>query len=480
MEQLGNLDSLFVSLETSGAPQHVGCFGIYAPASGGIVRFGDVLAHIEQRLTQFPNFRRRLMQMPGRIDRPYWVTDDSFDIEFHVRHLSLPKPGDWRQLCIQIARLHARSLDLTRSLWQCYLIEGLEYFPDCPDGSFALYVKIHHSLLEGDFGQRFVDALHDSELLTAISAPVPEAADIVAEVRWSDSGLPPVWEGAQGVGKSFVQRIRRVLPLARTMASTAWDLSDTLWRIYREELPAPQLGPSCRFDHPLGQRRVVEATLFSRADFEVISAAEQVSIHDVAVAVIGGAMRCYLEHHDELPVQSIVAYMPIGIASEGDSSRGQMAVSTLMARVHSDIDDPIERLHSVHQSMDSAKCLLDTPLVDPLRMVGIVPPFMTRLMAHFYLDERMGALRPAGTVIANMDGIDGEQYCMGARLVQRYWLGALSPAVGLFHTLYSLNGKISVTVLADRTAMPDPTFYRECLEDAFFELRDAAFAAQQR
>ena len=476
MEQLGNLDSLFVSLETSGAPQHVGCFGIYAPGPLGVVRFSEVLGHIDQRLGQFPNFRRRLMQMPGRIDRPYWVADESFDIEFHVRHLSLPKPGDWRQLCIQIARLHARSLDLTRALWQCYLIEGLEYFPDCPEGSFALYIKIHHSLLDGDFGQRFVDALHDSE--PVLFAGLQGRAGTADDAPSSDNGLPPVWEGAQWVGKSLMQRVKSALPVARALAGTAWDLSDTLWRIYRDELPAPQLGPSCRFDHPLGPRRVVEGTLFSRGDFDAIRAGSAASLHDVAVAVIGGAMRSYLQWHEELPAESIVAYLPVGM--ESDSKAGRMAVGTLMARVHSDIADPIERLHYVQQSMHSARRLIDTPLVDPLRMVGIVPPFMTRMLVHLYLDERMSPLRPAGTVVANLHGAQGPQYCLGARLLQTHWLGALSPAVGLFHTVYSLNGKVSITVLADREAMPDPEYYRECLEDAFVALKTATFAAQRR
>ena len=165
MKQLGYTDSVFVSLETRSTPQHVAFFGIYDPvtAKDGLVRFKSVLANFEKRLHSLPHFRLRLVQVPGRLDLPYWVLDDEFDVEFHVRHLSLPKPGDWRQLCIQVARLHSRSLDMTRPMWECYVIEGLDNLQDCAPGGFAVYLKVHHSMIDGDLGQRIMTVLHDLE-----------------------------------------------------------------------------------------------------------------------------------------------------------------------------------------------------------------------------------------------------------------------------------------------------------------------------
>ena len=104
------LDAAFINLEQPNTPQHVGGLGIYDPstAPGGSVRFKDVIAGFERRLGALPIFRTRLVEVPGGLDRPYWVKDANFDVEFHLRHIALPEPGDWRQLCIQVARLHSR------------------------------------------------------------------------------------------------------------------------------------------------------------------------------------------------------------------------------------------------------------------------------------------------------------------------------------------------------------------------------------
>ena len=165
MKQLGVLDTAFINLEQTNTPQHIGGLGIYDPstAAGGFVRFKQVIANFEQRLHRLPLFRTRLHEVPGNLDRPYWVVDENFDVEFHLRHIALPHPGDWRQLCIQIARLHSRPLDMSRPLWEAYIIEGLDNIPELPEGSFAVYTKMHHALVDGAGGQSFMAALHDLE-----------------------------------------------------------------------------------------------------------------------------------------------------------------------------------------------------------------------------------------------------------------------------------------------------------------------------
>jgi WS/DGAT/MGAT family acyltransferase len=165
MKQLGTLDSAFINLEHANTPQHIGGFGIYDPstAPGGFVRFKQVIANFEQRLQNMPIMRTRLVEVPLGLDKPYWVIDDNFDTEFHLRHIALPKPGDWRQLCIQAARLHSRPLDMSRPLWECYIIEGLDKIPGLPEGAFAIYTKMHHSLIDGAGSQSFMQALHDLE-----------------------------------------------------------------------------------------------------------------------------------------------------------------------------------------------------------------------------------------------------------------------------------------------------------------------------
>ena len=140
MRQLSEHDAAFIYSDTAHANSNVTLLHIYdqSTAPGGVVRFKQILAHIESRLDQLPNFREKILRVPLDLDYPYWIEDENFNIEYHVRHIALPKPGDWRQFCIQSSRIHARPLDLSRPLREMYVIEGLDSFLDLPVGSFAV------------------------------------------------------------------------------------------------------------------------------------------------------------------------------------------------------------------------------------------------------------------------------------------------------------------------------------------------------
>ncbi|MCB1732701.1 MAG: wax ester/triacylglycerol synthase family O-acyltransferase, partial [Halieaceae bacterium] len=171
MKQLTGPDAMFLHMELKGFPMHIGGVSIYdqSTSPGGLVRFKDILAMFASRLDRSPIFRRKLAEVPFNLDQPYWVDDPDFDLEFHVRHIALPKPGDWRQLCIQVARLHARPLDRNRPLWEAYIIEGLNDLEGVPPGSFALYLKVHHAAIDGASGVQFFGAFNDI-------SPEPEPA----------------------------------------------------------------------------------------------------------------------------------------------------------------------------------------------------------------------------------------------------------------------------------------------------------------
>ena len=162
MKQLSGTDSLFLRMERGNQYMHVAGLGIYDPSTApdGKVRFKDVLRFFESRLDALPVFRRRLVRVPLRLDRPYWIEDPHIDVEFHVRHIALPAPGDWRQLCIQVARIHARPLDRSKPLWEAYVIEGLDNIEGLPTGSFALYIKFHHCAVDGEAGTEILKAIH--------------------------------------------------------------------------------------------------------------------------------------------------------------------------------------------------------------------------------------------------------------------------------------------------------------------------------
>jgi len=475
MKQLGYTDSIFVTLETPTTPQHIGFLGVYDPstAPNGMVRFKDVLANFGRRLNTLPTFRTRLVQVPGSLDRPYWVVDDSFDVEYHIRHIAVPQPGDWRQLCIQVARLHSRGLDLKRPLWECNVIEGLNNVEGVPPGGFAVYMKIHHSMVDGDLGQRVLAILHDLEADPMVYDDEEDEEEIAEGMQEEYSG--PMLGDTELITRAFTNRVRNVIPYAKTAVQVIGNLGDTLVKMARQELPAPAMGPKTRFDEPVGAHRVLDAASFDLNDIKAIKTVTHTSVNDVCVTICSGALRKYLEFHGELPDDSLIANMPVNMRKRGIVSDENNQIAAMMAKIHTEIADPIDRLHMVHDSIGDAKKFIGTPIAEPLKIVGLFPPFMAKPLSRLYAHGELTRFLPAGTpcVITNVPGPPMDLYSNGAKLVKMHLLGLLTPGVGLFHAIFSQGDVLSITVLCDRDMMPDPAFYRQCLEESFAELKEA-------
>ena len=151
MRQITGGDALFLYSDKQSGHQHLSVLYFYdqSEVKGGALRFKAILDHVERRLGRAPFFRQRLVGVPFNLDYPYWINDPHFDLEFHVRHIALPQPGDWRQFCIQASRLHSRPLDMSRPVWEMYVIEGLNKIDFLPPGSFAIMLKVHHVAIDG-------------------------------------------------------------------------------------------------------------------------------------------------------------------------------------------------------------------------------------------------------------------------------------------------------------------------------------------
>lgn len=467
MKQLGVLDSAFINLEQPNTPQHIGGLGIYDPstAPGGFVRFKQVISSFERRLATMPLFRTRLVEVPGGLDKPYWVRDENFDVEFHLRHIALPQPGDWRQLCIQAARLHARPLDMTRPLWEVYIIEGLDKIPNIPQGSFAVYTKIHHSLVDGAGSQGFMAALHDLEPVPAQQFQSMNSAEQGISDREPTSG--------ELLARAAINSAKSAVSLTKGAVGLTGDLVKMGLALSRDEMPAPEMyAPKTRLNKPVGPHRVFESATFKLIDFKALKNATATTINDVALSVIGGAMRKYLEHYNELPDESLTASLPVNMRSRRSQSKDNNQVGSIFASLHTNIAGPAERLQAIHISTQAAKQFGEkSPTVDALKLAGIFSPLVTKTAARLWSESEMSSALPTNisTVISNVPGPNFDLYCAGARLVSNHGLGLLTPGVGIFQMVYSSSNIFTISVLADRDIMPDPEFYRECIEESFEE-----------
>ncbi|POP52343.1 WS/DGAT/MGAT family O-acyltransferase [Zhongshania marina] len=469
MKQLGVLDTAFINLEHPNTPQHVGGLGIYDPstAPGGFVRFKGVIANFERRLLKHTIFRSRLLKVPGNVDRPYWVEDANFDVEFHIRHIALPQPGDWRQLCILVARLHARPLDMNRPLWEAYIIEGLDNIPGVPKGGFAIYTKMHHSLVDGAGGSSIMSVIHDLE---PDPAAVPQAPEVVTvDVAPGTMYL---------AGSAAVNNIKNSVKMLTGGVSVLRDLGKMAVGMAQKKIPIPSIkSPRTRFNTPVGPYRVFEAAEFELADVKFLKDASKVKINDVVLSVIAGGLRRYLEHHNELPDESLSVSIPLDMRTRRGLTDENNQVGSVFVELHTNIADPLERLAAVYKSSQEAKIYGEnSPLVDVLRLAGVMSPAITTSLVSSYVNNGLTRHLPLGisSVVSNVAGPNFPLYSAGAQMVRYYGLGLLTPGVGLFHLIFSSNGIMTMSILGDRNAMPDPAFYRECIEQSFDELLAAA------
>ncbi len=470
MEQLSGLDATFLNLETATAPTHVGGVAIYdqSTAPGGQVTFKGILANVESRLHLARCFRQKLVRVPFGFDHPYWIEDADFDLEFHVRHIALPKPGDWRQLCIQVARLHARPLDLNRPLWEMYVIEGLDGVEELPAGSFAIMTKIHHAAIDGVSGTEMVSAIHD---LT------PDGVAASPETPWVAESEPTLLELAL---RSTVNNIRQPFRFAQILGEAAPPAIRAFLQQREDAAGAAPVSeiPRTRFNGRVSPHRVFEATTFSLADVKQIrKRVEGATVNDVILAVVGGSLRRYLDHHGELPLGTLNAFAPISTRTESQKGTAGNQVAGMFVRLHTDEADPVVRLEKVYRttisSKEMSKAVGARSMTDVTQtMPGALAGISGRLVARTGLMSRMKPI--ANCVVTNIPGPQIPLYFTGAKMVGNFGLGLPMEGIGLFHCVLSYNGAITVAVTACRAQMPDPEFYAECMDASFKELREAA------
>ena len=467
MQQLSGLDASFLYLETGNTPMHIGSMAIYdqSTASGGHVTFKDILEFFEKRLHKARSFRQRLAKVPLSLDRPYWIEDPDFDLEFHVRHIALPRPGDWRQLCIQTARLHARPLDMTRPLWEAYVIEGLDNVAGVPKGSFALVMKIHHAAIDGVSGAEMAAAIHDLSPDAEVDEPLQE---------WVPERLPT---GVEMLTRSAIRSAQAPMKFAKLIYRSAPALARVIGGVASKQLKLPTKVPRTRFNGKVSAHRVFDGRQFDLDEVKAIKNSQTgTTVNDVIVSVCGGALRKYLQSKNELPDESLVAMAPMSVRPVDQRESAGNLVSGMSLPIRSDIADPLERLLAVNNESIMAKKLAHTMGPDlAADAAEFLPSTVSGLIARTYSSSRFADRAPPifNTVITNVPGVNVPMYSMGSKMVASYGLGPVVHGLGLFQPVLSYNNKITISAVSDRSMMPDPAFYIDCLQKSYDELKAA-------
>ena len=472
MQRLSPLDAGFLIGETRETPMHVGGLFLFKlPDGADETEFLRGLLDILKGTERFRiPFGHKLKMTPLGLAGPLkWLEDDKLDLEYHVRHSALPKPGRYRELFQLCGRLHQSLLDRHRPLWESHVIEGLQ------DRQFGLYTKMHHAAIDG------VGAVR---LGQSILSPDPDA-----RIEYSPFSLQ-AWEATRSQKqkpprkqlaipteldlKALADALREGLGLSGNLAkglqryTRAWlnPDQDNLMSFWKR---TPQTSVSRNIT---GARRFV-AQSYQLQRLRAVSKALGGTINDVVLAMCGGALRRYLSSRGELPDEPLTALTPVSLRTEADDDVAN-AVGALAANLATHIDDPERRFRVTQASMNDGKALLKTMNAKEIMLFSQVTAAPALLAGVLGLGERFP---PFSTVVSNVPGPRQQTYWNGARLDGAYPLSAIYHGFALNFTLVSNADNLDFGVIACRHSVPSCQRIIDDLELSLCELESVAGAA---
>jgi diacylglycerol O-acyltransferase len=487
MRQLTSLDAQFLAMETPRVYGHVGGFAVHDPttAPGGQLTREDICRLIGERIHLLPPFRWKLATVPLGLDHPYWIEDEDFDLDFHVRETAVPPPGGARQLGEQIARITSRQLDRSRPLWELYLVHGLE------GGKVGILTKIHHSAVDGMSGAEILSILLDSSP-EGREVPPPEAGygerapsqyemlgrGLLGIPRYpvrALRALPTVLPGlgdVPGIGVvPGAERLSRLASRAKGLPRGSLDGG-----VLNESRTAR--APRTRFNSRISPHRRFAFGSLSLAKVKAIKNELGITVNDVVMAVCATALREWMLERDELPKDPLVAMIPVSVRSEEERGSFGNRVSTMIVPLPTNEENPRTRLMLVHDSMRVAK---DRHNALPANLMQdatqfIPPALMSR--ASRVVMELAEVARPAlNVVISNVPGPREPLYLAGAELVANYPVSVIMDGVGLNITVLSYRDHIDFGIVADREQLDDAWPLMRKLSEALDETEDAICGA---
>ena len=466
MEQLSPQDAQFLYIESEHNLAHVTSVSIFDPGTvpgGRTVRFKDIIAHVASRLEPNPMLRRKLVHVPLELDYPYWVDDDYFDIEYHMRHGRLPAPGDWRQFCIHLARYHSRPLDMNKPLWEVFVVEGLDNIEGLPPGCYAVAIKIHHAAVDGASMTRFLLSLVDIDNKGTPAMPLDTA-------EATESPRPSLRAMAR---RAASNNLRSPARIADAILRNTPGIYESAKRAFEKRKEKGPTVPDTRFNGEVSPHKMFDAVEFDLDDFKAIrKLVPGCTINDVVLTVCAGGLRHYLMHHGELPNDPLVAWVPINARAGGaaDTDAPGNNITAMTTPIFTDEANPARRLEQVYESTrlsKEAKSGLSARLMTDI--TRHVPAATQVLVSRLVLQTGVAA-RVCNLFVSNVPGPQMPLYMNGAQQVGSYGMAPLGEGMGLFIATPSYNGKMYFNAISTREIMSDIRYFIECLELSMNEL----------
>ena len=461
MERLSALDASFLYGETPESPMHVAGLAIFESPPAGTDVFSAFREHLKSRLHLVPFFQRKLALAPIQLDHPVWVPDNDIDLDYHFRHVSLPKPGTREQLETLVARLHMILLDRTRPLWQYYVIEGLE------GGGFAVYIKMHHAGIDGGAGMAALPVIFST---TADPEPVEPPAP------GKETPSPEIFEL---ISDSYAKFFTQQREFYQSWPDIGKAIAKVGQRVTKDLANPPKLlpvAPKTLFNASLSSQRSFGTGTLPLGEAKAVAKLTRSKLNDIVMTVSAGALRRYLEMRNGLPDGPLIAAVPVSLRKAGNADMNNQ-VTVMFCNLATDIAEPIRRLEAiVASSTESKKRLEDIRDVIPTDMTWIGAPIiitgLARLMNETKIADRLPAI--VNVLISNVPGPKQPLYCAGAKMVHYFPVSIPSNGSVLNITVQSYLDNLDFGLIACRSAVPDIERIVEFLIDEFDQLKRQA------
>jgi len=442
MKRINALDAAWLAVDSDETPMHIGNMQIFITPKGAPTSFlTDMVARMRASDVVPPwIFQLVYPGILGRKIMPIWKKAKDIDLDYHIRHSALPKPGGERELGILISRLHSNHLDFQRPLWEVHIIEGLAR------GRFAIYTKIHHSLIDGISGIRVLERSLTKDPTIKHLIP-PWGSHPKRKPRRTEDDQIPTAQAAILEAIKVIKQVSTIPSLAGALGKLAY--SGTLDP--NHELAAPFVGPQSILNNRVSGQRRFATQQYSLTKLKSLAKKVDGSLNDLVLYLCGTALRRFLLESNSLPEQPLTAGIPVNIRPADDTGTGT-AISFMIASLATNVADPLRRLETIKQSTQTAKEHLQSLPRAALTQYTMLmmSPYILQLLTGLG-----GRMRPAfNFTISNVPGPDEVLYYEGAKMEAMYPLSLIAHGGALNITCMSYADSLNFGFTGCRDTLP--------------------------